>query len=67
VRDEYRVFLGLDVGKQGHHAVGLNRDGKRLHDAALPNTEAGLRKLFDKPGSPTCTPARRRPTPATPT
>ena len=50
MRDEYGVFLGLDVGKQGHHAVGLNRDGKRLHDAALPNTEAGLRKLFDKLG-----------------
>jgi transposase len=50
VHDEYGVFLGLDVGKEGHHAVGLNRDGKRLHDAALPNTEAGLRKLFDKLG-----------------
>ena len=50
MRDEYGVFLGLDVGKEGHHAVGLNRDGKRLHDAALPNTEAGLRRLFDKLG-----------------
>jgi transposase len=48
VHDEYGVFLGLDVGKEGHHAVGLNREGKRLHDATLPNTEAGLRKLFDK-------------------
>jgi transposase len=50
VHDEYGVFLGLDVGKQDHHAVGLDRDGKRLHDAPLPNTEAGLRKLFDKLG-----------------
>lgn len=50
MHDEYGVFLGLDVGKQDHHAVGLNRDGKRLHDAPLPNTEAGLRKLFDKLG-----------------
>jgi transposase len=50
VHDEYGVFLGLDVGKQDHHAVGLNRDGKRLHDAPLPNTEASLRKLFDKLG-----------------
>lgn len=33
-----------------HHAVALNPTGKRLHDAALPNTEAGLRKLFDKLG-----------------
>ena len=48
MHDEYGVFLGLDVGKTDYHAVALNRDGKRLHDAALPNTEAGLRKLFDK-------------------
>ncbi len=46
--DEYGVFLGLDVGKSDHHAVALDPAGKRLHDAALPNTEAGLRKLFDK-------------------
>jgi transposase len=44
------VFLGLDVGKDGHHAVGLAPNGKRLHDAALPNTEAKLRALFDKLG-----------------
>ena len=44
----YGVFLGLDVGKDGHPAVGLAPDGKRLHDAALPNTEAKLRALFDK-------------------
>ena len=45
---EYGVFLGLDVGKGEHHAVGLAPDGKRLHDAPLPNTEAKLRGLFDK-------------------
>lgn len=45
---EYGVFLGLDVGKGEHHAVGLAPDGKRLHDAPLPNTEARLRALFDK-------------------
>jgi transposase len=48
VRDGFGVFVGLDVGKEGHHAVALSREGKRLHDATLPNTEAGLRKLFDK-------------------
>ena len=48
MHDGFGVFIGLDVGKEGHHAVALNRDGKRLHDATLPNTEAGLRKLFDK-------------------
>ncbi|GLZ02279.1 hypothetical protein Acsp02_95300 [Actinoplanes sp. NBRC 103695] len=45
---EYGVFLGLDVGKSDHHAVGLALDGKRLHDAPLPNTEVRLRALFDK-------------------
>ncbi|MFI5910694.1 IS110 family transposase [Dactylosporangium sp. NPDC051541] len=44
--------MGLDVGKDGHHAVGLAPAGKRLHDAALPNTEAKLRALFDKLGRP---------------
>lgn len=48
VHGEYGVFLGLDVGKGEHHAVGLAPDGKRLHDAALPNTEARLRALFDR-------------------
>ncbi|MFI6241378.1 IS110 family transposase, partial [Micromonospora sp. NPDC050795] len=48
VRDGYGVYLGLDVGKGDHHAVGLAPDGKRLHDAPLPNTEARLRQLFDK-------------------
>lgn len=43
-----QVFLGVDVGKEGHHAVALTRDGKRLHDAALVNTETKLRQVFDK-------------------
>ncbi|WP_157358752.1 transposase, partial [Amycolatopsis sp. ATCC 39116] len=38
----YGVFLGLDVGKGNHHAVGLDPTGKRLHDGPLPNTEAKL-------------------------
>jgi transposase len=48
VHGDYQVFLGLDVGKDGHHAVALNREGKRLHDAALVNTEAKLRQVIDK-------------------
>ncbi|MEO6081912.1 MAG: transposase, partial [Umezawaea sp.] len=44
----YDVFLGLDVGKGDHHAVGLNPTGKRLHDKPLPNTEPKLREVFDK-------------------
>src|SRR5690606_30623715 len=39
---------GLDVGKEAHHAVALDRDGKRLHDAALPQDETRLRALLDK-------------------
>ncbi len=45
---DYQVFLGLDVGKEGHHAVALDRDGRRLHDAALVNSEAKLRQVLDK-------------------
>jgi transposase len=48
VHGDYGVFLGLDVGKGEHHAVGLAPDGSRLHDAPLPNTEVRLRQLFDK-------------------
>jgi transposase len=46
--NEYGVFLGLDVGKSEHHAVGLDPAGKRLHDAPLPNSEPKLRAMFDK-------------------
>ncbi|GAB7039922.1 IS110 family RNA-guided transposase [Catenuloplanes niger] len=48
MHNEYDVFLGLDVGKSDHHAVALGRDGKRLHDAPLPNTEKRLKTLFTK-------------------
>lgn len=45
---EFGVYLGLDVGKGEHHAVGLDPTGKRLHDGPLPNSEPKLRALFDK-------------------
>lgn len=45
-RPEYAVFLGLDVGKEEHHACGL--DGNRVHDKTLPQDEAELRELFAK-------------------
>ncbi|GIF27012.1 IS110 family transposase [Paractinoplanes tereljensis] len=48
MHSDYQVFLGLDVGKDGHHAVALDPGGKRLHDAALVNTENKLRQVFDK-------------------
>ncbi|MEV4417902.1 IS110 family transposase, partial [Catellatospora sp. NPDC049609] len=45
---DYQVLLGLDVGKEGHHAVAFDRDGRRLHDAALVNSEAKLQQVLDK-------------------
>lgn len=48
IRPEYAVFLGLDVGKQSHHACGLDPGGERIHDKALPQDEAKLRALFTK-------------------
>jgi hypothetical protein len=39
------VFIGVDVGKSGHHAVALARDGKTLFDRALPQDEGQLREL----------------------
>jgi transposase len=43
-----QVFVGIDVGKGVHHAVALNRAGKRLLDSALPNDETKLRALIAK-------------------
>lgn len=47
-RIEYAVFLGLDVGKEEHHACALSPDGTRLHDKVLPQSEARIRKLFEE-------------------
>ncbi|GAA1350899.1 hypothetical protein GCM10009636_10540 [Arthrobacter koreensis] len=40
------VFLGLDVGKTGHHAVALSRAGKKLYDKALPQDETKIRDII---------------------
>ncbi len=40
------VFVGVDVGKGHHHAVPLDRRGKRLYNKLLPNDEAKLRALI---------------------
>lgn len=42
------VFVGVDVGKGAHHAVALDRRGKRLLDSALPNDETKLRALIGR-------------------
>ncbi|WP_073950367.1 IS110 family RNA-guided transposase [Streptomyces kebangsaanensis] len=42
------LFLGLDLGKEFHHAHGLTGQGKTVHDRRLPNTEPKLQELFEK-------------------
>ena len=42
------VFLGLDVGKTGHHAVALNRAGKKLYAKALPQDETKIQDVLTK-------------------
>ncbi|WP_039967720.1 IS110 family transposase, partial [Solibacillus isronensis] len=40
------VFIGVDVGKSNHHAVALNKVGKKLLNTSLPQEEAKLRTLI---------------------
>jgi transposase len=44
--DDVDVFVGVDVGKGEHHAVALDKTGRRLFDKALPNDEKKLRALI---------------------
>lgn len=43
---EIAVFLGIDVGKDRHFAVALNRDDDVLLERELPQDEARLRELL---------------------
>lgn len=45
---DYGVFLGFDVGKGEHHAIGLSPDGTRLHDAAV---HGRILVVVDQPAS----------------
>lgn len=40
--DTVDVFIGIDVGKTDHHAVAIDRTGKKLLDKPLPQDEAKL-------------------------
>ena len=40
------VFCGVDVARETHHAVAVDRAGRRLADRPLPNDETALRELF---------------------
>ncbi len=44
--ESVQVFIDDDVGKDTHHAVAVNRSGKRLFDKTLPNDENKLRSLI---------------------
>lgn len=44
--EQIEVFIGVDVGKDQHHAVALTRSGTVLFDRALPNDETRLRELI---------------------
>ena len=33
--ESVQVFIGVDVGKDTHHAVAINRSGKRLFDKSI--------------------------------
>lgn len=46
--DSVDVFIGIDVGKTAHHAVAIDRAGKKLLDRPLPQDEAKLRVLIQK-------------------
>ena len=48
LHDAVDVFIGVDVGKGHHHAVALDRNGRRLYNKALPNDEAQLRALINE-------------------
>ncbi|MGO4611582.1 transposase, partial [Variovorax sp. 2RAF20] len=40
------VFIGLNVGKAEHHAVAVDRAGKKPFDKSLPNDEVRLREIL---------------------
>lgn len=44
--DQVDVFVGLDVGKGEHHAIALDRTGKKLYDKPLPDDEQRLRGVL---------------------
>ena len=45
---DYAVFVGLDVGKEEHHACALDPGGARLHDKVLPQSEAQIRQVLTR-------------------
>lgn len=48
--DDIDVWLGLDIGKQSHHACALDRHGDRIVDKPLGQDEAQIRELLARLG-----------------
>ena len=44
----FDVFCGIDVARETHHTVALDRRGQRLVDRPLPNAEPDLVELFQE-------------------
>ncbi len=44
----FEVFCGIDVARETHHGVVLDRLGRRLIDRPLPNGEPQLVALFNE-------------------
>ncbi len=40
-----RTYLGVDIGKSAHYAVGVDASGATIYQVAVDNDEASLRKL----------------------
>ena len=47
---DFDVVVGLDVGKAAHHAVALDRGGRRLIDREVANTVEDLRAVLARAG-----------------
>ena len=50
--EQLDLIVGVDVGKDIHHAVALDRTGRTVLDRALPNAEPALRALLLPLGEP---------------
>jgi transposase len=42
------AWVGLDVGKEGHHATVISAAGERLFELAVRNDEAAIERLLDR-------------------
>src|SRR6478735_4767828 len=43
--DRPLIYLGVDIGKTAHYAVGVDRDGRTVYSKPVANEESALRLL----------------------